>query len=238
MKKIEQEENKLIFSAELEESLANTIRRYLNKIPVNAIEEVEISKNDSPLYDETIAHRVGLIPLKTDKPLGSKEEILELEVKREGLVFSGDFKGKIKIVYDKIPITSLNKNQEIKLKGIVKEGIGSNHAKFSPGMMFYRNIVEIKIDKDCPKEVVGVWPKKILENENGKIIASNTQKCDMCEACVEFCKKQKKDSITLIPTKELIIDLESFGQIEPQEMFKRAIEILKKDLEDINKKLK
>lgn len=238
MEKIEQTENKITFSAEMEESLANSIRRFVNKIPINAIDEVEISKNDSPLYDETISHRIGLIPLKMDKPLGNKEEILELDVKKEGMVLSGEFKGKIKVVYDKIPITSLNKGQEVVLKGIVREGFGEQHAKFSPGLMFYRNMVDIKIDKDCPLEVVNFCPKKVFDSQNGKVIIKDSKKCDMCEACIEICQKQNKDSIKLIPKKEIVISLESFGQIEAKEIFKKAIEILKKELEDVSKKLK
>ena len=67
MKKIEKSENQIVFSAEMEETLANSIRRYINHIPTLAIDEVEISKNDSALYDETIAHRIGLIPIKSGK---------------------------------------------------------------------------------------------------------------------------------------------------------------------------
>ena len=45
----------------------NTLRRMiLEEVPVMAIEEVTFQKNSSALYDEIVAHRLGLIPLKTD----------------------------------------------------------------------------------------------------------------------------------------------------------------------------
>ena len=64
MEIIERKENQITFRAEISDSLANAVRRYINQIPILAIDEVEIYKNDSPLYDETVAHRIGLIPLK------------------------------------------------------------------------------------------------------------------------------------------------------------------------------
>src|SRR3989344_1239063 len=46
---------------------ANTLRRLMiDEVPTMAIEEIEFSKNNSILYDELIAHRLGLTPLKTD----------------------------------------------------------------------------------------------------------------------------------------------------------------------------
>ncbi len=238
MKLISKKENSIVFQTSIEETLANAIRKYLNQIQVPAIDEVEISKNDSPLYDETISHRIGLIPLKADKISNEKTPVkLKLNVKKEGMVYSGNFKGAINVVYDKIPITSLNKDQELEITGIVKFGKGGEHAKFSPGLMFYRNIFDIKIDKECPKEVVGVCPQNILKFENGKVIAKDVLKCDICEACLDFCKKQKKDSIKITPTNELIITLESFGQLETKEIFKNSIDVLRKDLNDISKKI-
>jgi DNA-directed RNA polymerase alpha subunit len=52
MKKIEKTANQFVFEAEISETLANAIRRYVNRIPVMAVDEVEISKNDSALYDD------------------------------------------------------------------------------------------------------------------------------------------------------------------------------------------
>jgi len=236
MKIIENKKDRITFSAEIDEILANAVRRYVNQIPVLAIDEVEISKNDSPLYDETIAHRIGLIPLKQERGSEKKEIKLKLKADKEGAVYSDELKGGIKVAYDKIPITLLNNGQELELVAIVKSGKGSEHSKFSPGLMFYRNLVDIKIDKECPKEVVETCPKNLLKLKDGKIVAENSE-CDMCDLCVEFCKKKKKGAIELIPTSELAITIESFGQMEAKEIFKKAIEVLKKDLEEVSKKI-
>ncbi len=236
MKTISEKENQIVFTAEVEESLANAIRRYINQIPVLAVDELEIQKNDSVLYDETIAHRVGLIPLKTKKKITDKTTgELKIEVKKEGLVYSGELQGDIEVVYDKIPITLLDKGQEIKAIGFVKAGKGNEHSKFSSGLMFYRNITDLKIDKDCPQEVVEACPKKILKSNNGKIIVEDNEKCDMCEACLEVCHKKGKESIKFSPTNELMITVESFGQMSVQDIFAGSIEALKKDLEEVAK---
>ena len=74
MKLIKKTEEKIIISEEIEDSLINAIRRFVHEIPILAIDEVEIFKNDSALYDETIAHRLGLIPLKMDKSVEEMEK--------------------------------------------------------------------------------------------------------------------------------------------------------------------
>ena len=46
---------------------ANALRRIcLNGVPIYAVESVDILDNSSVLADEGVAHRIGLIPLKTD----------------------------------------------------------------------------------------------------------------------------------------------------------------------------
>ena len=146
MRLINKKNNQIKFVAEVSESLANAVRRYMNHIPILAVDEVDIIRNDSPLYDETIAHRIGLVPLKTEKSMDDKTVVkLKLKVKKEGMIYSGDFSGNAEIVYGEIPITSLNKGQELEILATAKVGTGNKHAKFSPGLMFYRNIVDVKI---------------------------------------------------------------------------------------------
>lgn len=236
---MEKKENKIILKEKIEESLVNALRRYLNEINILAVNELEIAKNDSPLYNETIGHRVGLVPLKMDKKYNDKTELkISLKSTKEGMVYSGEIKGDVDVVYDKIPLTFLNEGQELEISGLAVVGKGKRHAKFSPGLLFYRNVVEIKVGKDCPKEIVDTCPKEIFRLENDKIVVEGSDKCDMCDMCIDFCKKQGKESVKITPTDELIITVESFGQMKTEDILVSSIGILKKDLEEVNKKLK
>ena len=238
MKILNKKNNQITFSLNIDESLANAIRRYIDQIPILAVDEVEISKNDSPLYDETVAHRIGMVPLKMDKTISEKsEEQLTLVAKSDGIIYSGEMKGRVSPVYDKIPLTVLKKGQELEILATARVGKGSQHSKFSPGLMFYRNSMKIKLDKDCSKEIVNVCPREVFKLENGKVIVSDEEKCDMCEACTDFCRKAGKNSVELIPSDELIITVESFGQINEEEIFKKAIEALQEDLKEVAKKV-
>src|SRR3972149_1595116 len=65
---LKQSENEVMFIVEgIGPALANAIRRAaMFEVPTLAIEDVYFNQNSSVLYDEIVAHRLGLIPLKTD----------------------------------------------------------------------------------------------------------------------------------------------------------------------------
>lgn len=233
MKTIKKKPDKLVFSAEIDNSIANAIRRYVNQVPVVAVDEIEISKNDSALYDETLAHRIGLIPLKAKKQTGK----MKLDSKKEGIVYSGELKGDAEVVYDKIPITLLNKGQELEIKATLKSGRGSEHAKFSPGLMFFRNISEIKIDKKFKDKIKKICPSANIKESGNQIIILDDGEEEILDVCTGIAEKAGEKP-ELKENSELIIKLESFGQISPEAIFEKSIDELRKDLEDVSKKLK
>jgi len=237
MKKIEKTENQIIFTAEISETIANSIRRYMNQVPILAVDEIEISKNDSALYDETVAHRIGLIPLKMEGSVAKKPKKLKLDVKKEGMVYSRELKGSPAVVYKNIPITLLNDNQELQLVATVKAGTGSEHSKFSPGLMFYRNVVEIIIDKEFYEEIKKVCLGVEISEKGNKITIIDNKKREITDVCEGIADKDKK-KIEINPTGELIITLESFGQISVEDILKKSIEALKKDLTSVAKEIK
>jgi len=238
MKKIEKTESQIVFTAEIDETMANSIRRYINQIPVLAVDEVEISKNDSALYDETVAHRIGLIPLKMEGAVAKKPgRKLKLDVKKEGTVYSRELKGSPDVVYKNIPITLLNNNQELQLVATVKAGKGSEHSKFSPGLMFYRNVAEIIIDKEFYEEIRKVCPGAEILEKGNKIIIIDNKKREIADVYEGIANKNKKKA-EINPTGELIITVESFGQISVEDIFKKSIETLKKDLTSVAKEIK
>jgi DNA-directed RNA polymerase subunit D len=237
MEIIDKKENQITFRAEISDSLANAVRRYINQVPILAIDEVEIYKNDSPLYDETVAHRIGLIPLNMDKAVNEKTEMeLKLTVKGEGMVYSGDLKGALGVVYDKIPITSLGEDGELQIVAFAKTGKGSEHSKFSPGLIYYRHIVELKMDADLYDRLKEYLPGNEIRKEGKNIVILDNQKKEISDICEEICREEGK-KLEIIPRDELIITIESFGQLDINEIFKRTISSLKKDLEFVSKKI-
>ena len=232
MKLIEKTKDHLVFAAEMYESVANAIRRYIGQIPVIAVDELEISRNDSPLYDETIAHRVGLIPLKAGKT--AEKGKLKLDIKREGTVYSGDIKGNPEPVYKNIPITTLDKGQELQFIASVRFGRGAEHAKFSPGLMFYRNSAEITMDKEFLEEVRKVLPDTEIKEKGSKITILDNKKKEVTDVCEGIANKKKKKAETSYG-KELIISLESFGQMDAKDIFSESIDSLRKDLTSVAK---
>lgn len=235
MEIINKKENQIAVSCKLNETLANAIRRYVGEIPTLAIEEVEIAKNNSALYDETISHRIGLIPLKTEK--GITEAKLKLKSKKEGFVYSGEMKGDAEVVYSKIPIVFLDNDQELELTAIAKIGKGSEHAKHSPGMIYYRNISEITLDKEFLDEVKMNIPEAKIKEKGNKIIVTDDgakEIADVCEGIAE--SKGKKAEIE--NKDELILTIESFGNMDAKEIFKKSVERITKDLDEVLKKIK
>jgi len=251
MKVLESKENKLsVLIEDTTYGIMNSIRRSVHEVPVLAVDEVEFIKNDSALFDEIVAHRIGLIPLKQED-LKEKSECncdgkgcskctisLKLETKGQGIVYSSQLKGKADVIYDKIPITFLEKNQELKLNATAILGKGKEHAKFSPGLVYFRPLVSIDIKKECDgcEECVKICPLNILSIENKKIKVNDIEKCDSCEACVEVCRKKGKDCINLKPSdKDFIFVIESWGQMKPKEIFIQSIDALNKNLKQLNK---
>ncbi len=238
MEIIEKKDGLLVFRMKSEEGLANSIRRSIGQIPTMAIDELEIEKNDSALYDETLAHRIGLVPLKMD---GTEKEgdVKKLKIKtvKEGYVYSDEIKGNVEVVYDKMPLTLLKAGQEISIKGKTKMGIGNEHSKFSPGFLVYRNEVEILMDKSLLDEFKKSFPEMEVKEKSGKILVVDNKSKSLKDFCEGIAHKNKKE-IEIKNTGYLIVKIESFGQMESKDIFKKAIGILEKELKEVGKGLK
>jgi len=238
MEVIGKTKNKYAFSAKLNETLANALRRSVNRIPVIAIDELKIAKNDSSLYDETVAHRMGLIPLKMEKSYKEGDSHkLKLKVKKAGTVYSGDIKGDVEVVYDTIPLLLLHDNQEVDIEMTTKLGVGEDHAKFSPGLIFYREQYEITLNKKFADSIKKIFPDNKIKEKGDKIIILDDQVKSLADYCEAICEKEGEKA-ELKETGELVFVVESFGQLEAKEILEKAIDALEKDFKEFLKHLK
>jgi len=232
METIENTQEKLILRMDVNYSLANAIRRSIEEIDILAVDEVEIFANDSALYDEYLSHRIGLIPLKTDKRMGESTKV-EMKLKKKGpcWVYSGDLKGAGKVVYENIPITLLEEGQEIELIATATLGKGVQHAKYSPGLCYYRDLVEIKSAKAEVEKIIRESKGVIKPEKKG-----NSWVCDLPESDVDKIKEIDKESIK--DAGEIIIFIESWGQISAKDILSGAVDVLGKNLDMFEKLIK
>lgn len=245
-------EQKLMFLIKgINATLANTLRRTAEEVPILAIDIVEFVRNDSVLYDEVLAHRLGLLPLNMDKTFTPIEECTckgkgcakctaSLSLKAIGpcTVYAKDLKGKFKPVYGGMPLVVLQKGHEVELIAEARLGKGKTHTKFSPGLVYYRQypLLDFK-ECDLCGACIDVCSQKILSFDEGKkkVKVSDILKCDLCGACAEACKAKGKDAIKISPSEEdFIFIIESWGQLSPREIFIESIKALNKNLKQLS----
>ena len=122
--------------------LANAIRRYsMNHVPVLAIDTITMYENSSPIFDEYIAHRIGMLPIKTPRNLPASTEVsFVLDAQGPKAVFAEDLKSSdsgIVVAEPRIPVVTLTEGQSVRLEGKAILGIGRKHAKFQAGLASY-----------------------------------------------------------------------------------------------------
>lgn len=235
-------------------AFVNTLRRLIiDEVPTMAIEDVEFKKNDSILYDELIAHRLGLLSLSTDlKSYNLPEKCtckgagcakcqldLTLKTKASGIIDASKIKSKdpkVKPVYEDMIITKLIEGQELEFAAKACLGKGKEHAKWSPGLAFFKQRPAINILKpEKTKEAVDACPVDVYDLKGGKAVINkkNELKCHLCQACVEACPRGALE-VYGAPD-EFIFTVESWGQLKPQEIVSQAAVEFNEKLDEFEK---
>jgi len=136
-------ENRIEFAAkDITPVFANTVRRYvMNRVPVLSIDTVTFYDNTTSMWDEYIAHRLGMMPIVTPENLpASAEVVFSLDESGPKVVYAKDLKSSdkgIKIAQDEIVVVTLGQNQHVRLEAKAVLGTGSKHGKFQAGLISY-----------------------------------------------------------------------------------------------------
>ncbi|UCD93231.1 MAG: DNA-directed RNA polymerase subunit D [Methanobacteriota archaeon] len=240
--------------------LVNALRRTLiSDVPRMAIEDVEfhlgpIRSEDgkefesvTPLFDEIISHRLGMIHIPTDLELFEFREkckdckgegcpnctiMYALNKKGPSTVYSGDLEPvgdpKLKVADEKIPIVKLDEGQAVLIYATAILGTGKAHAKWQVahgvGYKFYPviNVNHKKWDGD--ETCIEVCPTDVFKIEKGKIAVKNPEACIYCmlceEACGKGCVEIDKD------TSKILFHFETDGSLSSKAALTTALRIL------------
>ncbi len=205
----------------------NALRRQImSGLPVLAIENVHIYENNGVMFDEMLAHRLALVPLRMDvKNYKSMGDSVKLVLSKEGpcTVYSKDIKStdpKIEPVDLNIPITKLGEGQRLKVELEAIVSTGKEHSKWQPAIVSYQEV------------------PTIVSVESGK---EKVYKADVIEMILD----EKVRDIELKPGQKLKYDsstfvfvVESHGNLELKELFLLAIKGLKDKVSEFRGELK
>ncbi len=237
--------------------VANALRRtMMADVPTMAIEDVVVVENTSPMRDEMLSHRLGLIPLKTDlesyiprefcdcqSELGCGKCSVTLTLEAEAADSSCTVYSKaldssdpeVVPVNGEIPILKLAKGQKVKLEAYARLGTGREHAKWQPvAVSVFKNAVRYSV---APKKCdlcggcVKACPRHILQEDDQRIILVAPEDCDLCYKCKESCPKE---ALSIIPEKNaFVFTIESTGALPPEKIFNKALGILTEKSDDL-----
>ena len=261
----ELKENKaVIYVEESTPATMNALRQILvADIPKMAIEHVEFHlgpirdqdgreyESISPLFDEILSHRLGLVPIPTDLDFFSFRDQCECEgegcpkcsimyvLNKKGpcTVYSGDLEpvgdASLKVKEDLIPLVKLSEGQAPLIYATAVLGTGRQHAKWQVchGVGFkYYPIVEID-HKKCDKggTCIKVCPRDVFTEGDKRIDVTDAEACILCDSCLENCEPGaltvKGDDTRFIMT------METDGSVTAQKALEYALNLLEEKTE-------
>jgi len=229
-------------------SVANALRRaMIADVPKLAIEEVTVYDNTSALFDEMVAHRLGLIPVPTDlNLLNFREEcvckgegcpnctvLYTLSKEGPGTVYSGDLQPtdrKWDIKDKRIPIVKLLSGQRVMLEATAVLGRSGQHAKWQPVTAAgYKNYPVLELlSPECPED--GACAKvapAVFAYENGQVRVKDAEAFKFSAEALKMCS----DHIRVDFRKDkFLFKFESDGALPAKEILVRAVAALKDKL--------
>ncbi len=225
-------------------AFANTLRRIMiSEVPTLAVEKVDFNDNTSALFDETVAHRIGSIPLNFDpskfnfhaeckcngKGCPSCETVFFIDKAGPCTVYSGDMKSSnraVKPISPDFPIVKLLKGQNLKLEAFAHLGRGEDHAKWQAANAAYMYYPEIETKKGFTgsDKVLKACPKGSVALKSRKLVLLDPFKADECKRIVNDVSNGEV-TVKEDPTR-FVFKVESVSGLDPKYIITQASEIL------------
>jgi len=224
----------------------NALRRtLLSEVPKLAIDKVIFYDNTSALFDEIIAHRIGLLPVPTDPSTlnlkgqvdgdGKPVYLVRFTLTKEGpcTVYSGDLECEDKrfsIVDPRVPIVELLKDQRLILEAEAVLGDGTQHAKWqvcsAVGYKYYPTVTidHKRIKPEQAKMAAERSPLGILSADGGKLQVLVPEEVNRADEAEKICG----DGFRIeYDDRKFLFKFETDGSLKAEDALMKALDILK-----------
>ena len=246
-------------------------RTLLSDIPKMAIDKVEFHlgpimyddkeyESVTPLFDEIIAHRLGMVPVPTDLDLfvpqsecscggeGCPNCTIMYSLNKIGpcTVLSGDLEPlgnpDLRVKDEFIPIVELTDGQAVLIYATAVMGTARKHVKWQVANgVGYKYMPGVEVDParagdDDVVECAALCPKKVFEVEDGKLVVRNPMECSLCMTCTDHVGDRGGVKVTADDT-NFLFKFETDGSLTAQQTLDKALEVLTSEAEDFTSQL-
>ena len=240
-------------------AFTNSLRRTMvAEVPMMVVEDIFYFDNSSLVPDEVLAHRVGLVPLKTnlesyvlpedcdcEAELGCPKcrAVLTMDVEAgedTATVYSGDLipeDPSIAPVSSRIPLAKLASGQAIKFEAYAQLGQGKVHAKWSPvSMCVYQNVALVEVKDDAAvNKCLEACGEGIATLDGGRLKIIDIQGFERYAPCRELVSHE--EIMRGLKQDEFLFTVESNGGLPPEQIVKEAVKMLKGKLSVLGGKI-
>jgi len=242
-------------------AMANALRRtMLSDIPKMAIDKVEFHlgpimvddkeyESVTPLFDEIVAHRLGMVPVPTDHQLftyqkdcvcggeGCPSCTIMYSLNKIGpcTVLSGDMmplgNPDLAVKDHFIPIVELTDGQAVLIYATAVMGTAKKHAKWQAAFgVGYKYLPKVSIDEkkagdSSVLKCMNICPKGVFEVKYGKLKIKDMLNCNMCRECEVASRGHV--SVGADDT-AFYFKYETDGSLTAKQVLDKAMEILSK----------
>lgn len=220
-------------------AVLNALRRaIISQLESFAIEDVTVYENNSALFNEYIAHRLGLIPLSYEESMAPDAQV-EFSLMAEGpcTVYSRDLKTadeKVRVFAQNIPLAVLGLDQKLRLEAVAILGTSKTHAKFQCAHASFAQLVELTAAKKvADDDIVQTYPESKEKPE--EFAKKHPELCDFNLEHVQIGNDVYK--VDCKPD-EFLFYVESYNNVPAQKQFERAVELVKSKLVELSKEMK
>ena len=266
----EEEETLEVLFEDTDPATINALRRtLLADVPKMAVEDVEFHlgpiraedgkeyESVAPLFDEMVAHRLGLVPIPTDLALYNRREdcpschgegcpsctiIYSLNKRGPGMVTSADMEpigdAKLRPKDPNIPIVQLAEGQAILIYATAVLGTGKDHAKWQVTQgVGYRYVPIVKagnktvdvLDPSVPYCTAHMVTTAVDEEESIELPSD-------CKVCKTFADTYKTNTIKVSNnSNRIVLRFETDGSMSAKAALLKALEILSSEFIDLSK---
>lgn len=217
-------------------TFANALRRaMMGEVPTLAVDYVKFYDNKSVLFDEMLALRLGLVPLRGDVDSyrfpwacecgGQGCSLCQLSLslnaqcpddREELTLYSRDLVStdpEVSPAEPDIPIITLKRGQKVMAEAVARLGRGREHAKYQPTTVCgYKNRYRVVLGERCAacaeRRCLEVCPRRVFAVEGGKPRVADEAACSYCKLCMVACEDvhgQGNAQVAVTPTEDVFM---------------------------------